>query len=544
LRHPALRSRILSCESGVGIMEALIVTVIVAFSAVAFLALTENQSIFLKRTRQVNSRDQLGNFFQGVVRDRTLLLFSSQNAKNHKLKDCLGDAEHGVAPKCEIGKTQPLWLLDLSDPDLKRFWTAPPETPALFDEHGQGCEREKGNYCRFQVSTTFIAYCDNDAKDCKYPSRVVVNLGLKQLPSPDKKITPTILKPLQFTAAHYISYNIAPEIISAPSEILLSAAQPVKNFNILFRRDISEYKILWHICDSSSPEVMIQCVESDSTNAVTITARLATHESGKTHTARFQLSNFGPQPNTSKIIEVPIRILPVCYLPWGAILESGMTSLAYEKAIVAPEEECRPTPIGCDNGKLIGMAKFQNCQRRQPSNCVLPWGEAIAHGQERLAFKNDTVPFGALCTEEIRTCNDGKLSGSGLFQHCITQPALPCSLPWGGTINHGGQVVAFAHQQVPFGQACENSRELRTCQNGVLTGTYNYVNCTVSPPRNCVTPWGSQVAHGQSVPAYFRSTVPAVQSCTSGGNFEQRLCQDGTLGGNFGNASCSVLPPI
>lgn len=534
----------LKSDRGVGIMEALIVTVIVALSAVAFLTLSENQSIFLKRTRQTNARDQLGNFFQGVIHDRALLLFSAQHSKNSKLKECFGDAERGIAPKCEIGKPQPLWILDLTDPKLQKVWTAPPETPALFDEHGQGCEKERGTLCHFQVYTTFTAYCEKETNDCKYPARILIKIGLKQLASNDRKITPTILKPLEFTAAHLISYNVAPEIISAPSSISLSSAQPVKGFNILLKRERPEFKVIWHMCDSSSPEVMIQCLESNDTDLVTVTARLATHEAGKTHKARFQLANLGPQPNTSKIVEIPITILPVCNLPWGSVLESGFSVTGYDKALVGLDEECKPVPLVCDNGKLIGGAKYQTCQRRQPNNCVAPWGESIAHGQGRIAFGLESVPFGTICPQENRVCFDGKLSGTALYQSCTTQPPLSCVLPWGGTVPHSTQVLAFSHQQVPFGQNCENQKEFRYCQNGTLTGSFSYNSCSSAPPRNCVTPWGSQIQHGQSAPAYLRQNVPNGQSCTGGGNFEQRLCNDGTLGGSFGNASCYVLPPI
>jgi hypothetical protein len=121
-----LPSKILHSEKGVGIMEALVVTVIVALSAVAFLTLQENQGIFLKRTRQVNTRDQLGNFFHGVVQDRGLFLFSALHEKNSDLRDCLGNPSRGIPPACAIGKPFPLWLIDLTDPTLKKVWTAPP----------------------------------------------------------------------------------------------------------------------------------------------------------------------------------------------------------------------------------------------------------------------------------------------------------------------------------------------------------------------------------------------------------------------------------
>ena len=117
--------------SGVGIVEALVVTVIVALAAVAFLSLTENQNLFLRRTRQTNARDQLTTFLQGLVRDKSLLLFSARHPSNVKLRKCLGDADKKTEPDCDYGKQSPLYLVDLTDPTFQKVWTGPTEAPVL-----------------------------------------------------------------------------------------------------------------------------------------------------------------------------------------------------------------------------------------------------------------------------------------------------------------------------------------------------------------------------------------------------------------------------
>lgn len=58
-------------------------------------------------------------------------------------------------------------------------------------------------------------------------------------------------------------------------------------------------------------------------------------------------------------------------------------------------------------------------------------------------------------------------------------------------------------------------------------------------PRDCTAPWGATVAHGDSVTAYETSTVPAEESC----NDERRTCNDGVLSGTFQNRTCEVEDP-
>ena len=77
----------------------------------------------------------------------------------------------------------------------------------------------------------------------------------------------------------------------------------------------------------------------------------------------------------------------------------------------------------------------------------------------------------------------------------------PCTLPWGGSIAHGAAVTAYA---TSGGIICGNcNSQLRTCNNGVLSGTY--VNETCSTPtcdpgtKKCCEP-GVCIAKTNSCP--------------------------------------------
>lgn len=532
--------KILRSEKGVGIMEALVVTVIVALSAVAFLTLQENQGIFLKRTRQVNTRDQLGNFFHGVVQDRGLFLFSATHEKNSDLRDCLGNPERGIPPKCAIGKPFPLWLTDLTDPSLKKVWTAPPDKPALFDENGQGCGEDRRALCRFEVSTTFTAYCANAQTDCKYPTRFVVNLSLKQLYSQNKAVTPLNLKPVQYSHAHLIEYNQPPELVNVPEKLWLSSVTSSKSVVLSIANEQTEFPLVWHACDSSSPEIMVQCLEPTSANSVTATIRLATNAFGKTHKVRFQIANLGPAPNASKVFEIPVSIEPVCLTPWGQTIENGISVTAFNQASVSFKEECKSDTLTCANGTLVGNGKFPTCAKRAAVACQLPWGEMIQHATSRVAFGYTSVPFGSVCPQETRTCYDGILSGTAQFPNCSIQQAANCLTPWGVPIPHSNTVVAYTSAVVDFGKSCD--AQVRMCNNGILSGTASIQNCAQALPRNC-TFGGINVTHNTTVDAYSRLNVPFGQSCNVAGVFERRLCFDGTLGGSFPNRTCITLGP-
>lgn len=56
--------------------------------------------------------------------------------------------------------------------------------------------------------------------------------------------------------------------------------------------------------------------------------------------------------------------------------------------------------------------------------------------------------------------------------------ALSCALPWGGTISHGSNVTAYSTDQVACGVSCSSVSETRTCNNGVLSGSYTNLSCS------------------------------------------------------------------
>jgi hypothetical protein len=349
------------------------------------------------------------------------------------------------------------------------------------------------------------------------------------------------LKPVQYTHAHMVEYNQPPKLSNVPEKLWLSSFTSTRSVVLTISNPQLDFPLVWHACDSSSPEVMVQCLEPTTTNSVTATLRLATSAVGKTHNVRFQIANLGPAPNASEVFEIPVSIEPVCLTPWGQTIENGITVTAFNQSSVAFNDECKPSDITCVNGSISGTGKFPTCVRRTPIACQLPWGETLEHATSRVAFGYATVPFGSTCPQEARTCSDGVLSGTAQFQNCSIQSAANCKTPWGSHVPHGNTVVAFNSATVDFGRTCD--AQIRMCNNGILTGNASIQNCAPSPPRNCFTPWGASIVHGTSIDAYSRANVPFGQSCNVGGVLERRVCDNGLLLGSFSFRTCSTLGP-
>lgn len=115
---------------------------------------------------------------------------------------------------------------------------------------------------------------------------------------------------------------------------------------------------------------------------------------------------------------------------------------------------------------------------------------------------------------------------------------LPCNVPWGGTVDHGQSVVAYASNLPPVGQSCASISQTRMCTNGTLSGSNTYQSCG---PNACNLPWGGTISDGQSVVAYSASTPPPWQNCST--IAETRACTNGILSGSYAQKSCVSPPP-
>ncbi len=114
-----------------------------------------------------------------------------------------------------------------------------------------------------------------------------------------------------------------------------------------------------------------------------------------------------------------------------------------------------------------------------------------------------------------------------------TDPILTCTFN-SQIYQEGAQVTAY---ELVNG-TCQS--ETRICRSGNFTGSYRFANCVPTSVQQSCTFNGMTVPHGQSVIAYASSSVPAGSNCSS----QSRTCNNGVLSGSYSYASCNVQSPV
>lgn len=195
--------------------------------------------------------------------------------------------------------------------------------------------------------------------------------------------------------------------------------------------------------------------------------------------------------------------------PWVGFYSSAATA---SNTIMTVQQINIVDPISLDLNKLddntykicaIGVDVAGNWQptekattisfvKRKPFNCKIE-NTVVNHGTTALGYQTATVPYGQTCKSESRTCNDGVLSGTFTNEKCSVTPAADCKLGT-ATIKHGASVSAFETTSVLFGQTCKS--ESRTCTNGVLSGTFKNEKCAVT--NNFIVENGKVLLSGES----------------------------------------------
>lgn len=223
--------------------------------------------------------------------------------------------------------------------------------------------------------------------------------------------------------------------------------------------------------------------------------------------------------------------LPASCLFNGETIAHGSSVAAYTNSSEPFDSSCSQEFRTCDNGNLSGSNQYASCAVDTPASCLFN-GQTIAHGQNTAAFLNSTETYGNSCTTESRSCNNGVLSGSYQYGSCVVDQAASCLFN-GQTITSGDSVSAFQSSTVEYGQMC--IAETRICDNGHLSGSNNYASCDAGQPASCLFN-GQTITHGQSVTAFLKSAVSSGSTCSS----EVRTCDNGTLSGSNQYASCVV----
>ena len=217
----------------------------------------------------------------------------------------------------------------------------------------------------------------------------------------------------------------------------------------------------------------------------------------------------------------------------GTEVGEGTTVVAYLESVPAGGTECQPQVRTCQNGILSGSYAYAHCGAATARSCLFN-GQTLNDGKAITAYVSSTAPATGTCQSESRVCHDGILSGTNAYSTCSAAPAA-CLFD-GRTVPHGTTVTAYASSQVADGTVC--LPQSRTCLNGALTGVGEYANCAAGAAAGC-TFNGRALANGQSVQAFGTSSVPFGQTCQA----HARLCQNGVVSGAGEFETCSVGAP-
>ncbi len=100
----------------------------------------------------------------------------------------------------------------------------------------------------------------------------------------------------------------------------------------------------------------------------------------------------------------------------------------------------------------------------------------IAALSSAIDYNAATNPDNLVYSDNVNVCTGGSCS-----------PSTQCALPWGGTITNGSSILAYQAATVVFGSNCES--ETRSCNNGVLSGSFANLSCSVLPEiiNTCIT---------------------------------------------------------
>lgn len=253
-----------------------------------------------------------------------------------------------------------------------------------------------------------------------------------------------------------------------------------------------------------------------------------------------ELTCIGQGGSVTKKASVTVADAKSCYLGISSVA-NGSSATAYQASSVSYGNSCVSETRTCTNGSLSGSYLYTSCTVADASSCVTPWYATLKDGEMVTAYSASSVGYGETCASETRTCSNGTLSGSYTKSSCEASDAADCYLSSLGTIPHDSSITAYSASSVDYGASC--SSETRSCADGVLSGSYTNLSCTVGEASGCPTPsaWNGCKNSGDSCTGYSASAAPLGSTCSAVS--KPFTCSDGSLSstdsGTYSYGTCT-----
>lgn len=132
--------------------------------------------------------------------------------------------------------------------------------------------------------------------------------------------------------------------------------------------------------------------------------------------------------------------------------------------------------------EMLGRCAIASSAVPVARSCLVDDVHIPANESRVLYSKERVLPGEGTCAQfmAVRTCTNGTLSGDDAFQfsHCENGPVGSCAI--GGTSIPNGARAELYSQTTVSGGSCAGYAQVRTCTNGVLSGSaqYQYPSCT------------------------------------------------------------------
>ncbi|MEK7509853.1 MAG: peptidoglycan-binding domain-containing protein [Patescibacteria group bacterium] len=185
---------------------------------------------------------------------------------------------------------------------------------------------------------------------------------------------------------------------------------------------------------------------------------------------------------------------PVCGIPPGckSCAEMGYTGVCPQVCMLRNPQTyanaCKLRAAGATllyNGACTASTPPPTPPPPYGASCITPWGTILAHGQSVTAYDNavqlQSSPPQVRCSSEIRTCTNGVLSGSYRYASCGggsgSTGGISCTTPWGGQVIASGGSVS-SQPYFSGGMYTGSTVPLMRCDNGAwLTCDSQGNNC-------------------------------------------------------------------
>lgn len=158
----------------------------------------------------------------------------------------------------------------------------------------------------------------------------------------------------------------------------------------------------------------------------------------------------------------------------GMTVNHSQNISAFKTSNVSSGQSCERETRFCVDGLLSGSFAFASCSVDAAKSCLFH-DLNIADKASVVAYKNSSATNAESCVSENRTCNNGQLLGTFEHKSCSVIPNQNSCQFGAQTIPHGGQVLAYNTATPSLATDCQS--EVRSCNNGILSGTYSAPQC-------------------------------------------------------------------